>query len=141
MTVGGEGQAAEEVTLGDVSEQAFGELGRARPEVMRALLAAQDADAEGWGAFQSAARQLKLQRSRWAAAPADLAAGRSAGARARSAAAAGGPAGPAGRRPGARSHRRSVAAPGPAAHAVSAQPPAPLPPPSLRAGPSRSCAR
>jgi hypothetical protein len=65
VTVGGEGGAQQEVvTLGDVGEQGFGELGRSRPEVMRALLAAQERDAEGWAAFQSSARQLKLQRSR-----------------------------------------------------------------------------
>jgi hypothetical protein len=48
-----------------VSEAEFGDLGRARPEAMRALLEAKEAaDADGWRAFQSGVATAKLKRQR-----------------------------------------------------------------------------
>jgi hypothetical protein len=48
-----------------LSEAEFGELGRARPEAMRALLEAKEAaDAPGWRAFQAGVATAKLKRQR-----------------------------------------------------------------------------
>lgn len=48
-----------------LTEAQFGELGRSRPEVMQALLAAKEkSDPLGWKGFQAEVSMLKLQRTR-----------------------------------------------------------------------------
>lgn len=48
-----------------LGEAEFGDLGRSRPEVMRALLESKErSDPDGWRQFQAAASTLKLKRSR-----------------------------------------------------------------------------